>query len=291
MARRFQGVAAGIATAAVLTIVLHAVMPLSGQGQAAYRAPRTADGKPDLNGIWQALNEANYDLETHMARPAMALRAGPYGPLPAAPVLALGAVGSVPPGVGVVEGGPIPYKPEALAKKKANQENWLEKDPEIKCYLPGVPRATYIPQPFQIFQSASAFFIAYQYAGAVRNIYLKDPGPPPVDSWMGQSVGKWEGETFVVDSKGFNDQSWFDRAGNFHSDKLHVVERLTRTSPDIITYEATIEDPDVFTRPWKINMPLYRRVEKNAQLLDFKCVEFVEELMYGKWRKKPLTEK
>jgi hypothetical protein len=106
---------------------------------------------------------------------------------------------------------------------------------------------------------------------------------------MGQSVAKWEGDTMVIDSKGFNDQSWFDRSGNFHSDQLHVVERLTRTSPDIITYEATIEDPDTFTRPWKISMPLYRRVEKNAQLLDFKCVEFVEELMYGKWRKKPLT--
>jgi hypothetical protein len=289
MPRRFQGVAGGIATAAVLTVLLHAVMPLSGQGQAAYRAPRTSDGKPDMNGIWQALNEANYDLETHMARPAMALRPGPYGPVPASAVLALGAVGSVPPGVGVVEGGEIPYKPAALTKKKENQEKWLERDPEIKCYLPGVPRAMYMPQPFQIFQSQSAFFIAYQYAGAVRNIYLKDPGPAPVDSWMGQSVGKWEGETFVIDSKGFNDQSWFDRAGNHHSDQLHVVERLTRTSSDIITYEATIEDPETFTRPWKISMPLYRRVEKNAQLLDFKCVEFVEELMYGKWRKKPLT--
>ena len=193
MPRRFQGVAAGIAAAAMLTVFLHAIKPLSGQGQAAYRAPRTADGKPDLNGIWQALNEANYDLETHMARPAMSLRAGPYGPVPAAAVLALGAVGSVPPGVGVVDGGTIPYKPAALTKKKENQDKWLERDPEIKCYLPGVPRATYIPQPFQIFQSASAFFIAYQYAGAVRNVYLKDPGPPPVDSWMGQSVGKWEG--------------------------------------------------------------------------------------------------
>ena len=192
MPRRFQGVAAGIATAAVLSVFLHAVMPLSGQGQAAYRAPRTSDGKPDMNGIWQALNEANWDLEMHMARPALALRAGPYGPVPAAQVLALGAVGSVPPGVGVVEGGEIPYKPAALTKKKENQAKWLERDPEIKCYLPGVPRAMYMPQPFQIFQSTSALFIAYQYAGAVRNIYLKDPGPAPVDSWMGQSVAKWE---------------------------------------------------------------------------------------------------
>ena len=255
----------------------------------AYRAPRGPDGKPDLNGIWQTLNEANYDIELHMARPAMALRPGPYGPVPAAPVLQLGAVGSVPPGAGVVEGGAIPYRPEAIAKKKENQEKWLTCDPEIKCYLPGVPRATYMPYPFQILQSASAIFIAYEYAGAVRSLYLKDPGPAPVDSWMGQSVAHWEGETLVVDVTGFNDQTWFDRAGNFHSEKLHVVERYTRTSPDVISYEATIEDPNVFTRPWKMSMPLYRRQEKNARLMDFKCVEFVEELMYGQWRKKPLA--
>ena len=254
-----------------------------------YRAPRTDGGKPDLNGIWQALSEANYDLEAHNARPAMALRPGPYGPVPAAPVLALGAVGAVPPSLGVVEGGDIPYKPDALLKKKENQENWITRDPEIKCYLPGVPRATYMPQPFKIFQNAREIFIAYQYAGAVRNIFLKDPGPAPVDSWMGQSVGHWEGETLVIDVTGMNDRTWFDRAGNFHSDALHVVERYTRSSPDVISYEATIEDPNVFTRPWKISMPLYRRQEKNAQILDFKCAEFVEELMYGQWRKKPLA--
>jgi hypothetical protein len=276
----------GIAGAVLATA---AVMPLAGQSP-AYRAPRTEGGKPDLNGIWQSLNEANYDLEGHNARPAMALRPGPYGPVPAAPVLVLGAVGAVPPSMGVVVGGEIPYKPEALKQKKENQENWLTRDPEIKCYLPGVPRATYIAQPFQILQSAGQIFIAYQYAGAVRNIYMKDPGPAPVDSWMGQSFGHWDGETLVVDVTGFNDRTWFDRAGNFHSDALHVVERYTRTSPDVISYEATIEDPTVFTRPWKISMPLYRRQEKNAQLLDFKCVEFVEELMYGQWRKNPLSK-
>ena len=270
------------------TILEAAAMPLAGQS-AAYRAPRTSAGKPDLNGIWQTLNEANYDLEGHSARPAMAVRPGPDGPVPAAPVLALGAVGAVPPSLGVVEGGEIPYQPEALLKKRENQENWLKRDPEIKCFLPGVPRATYIPQPFRILQSASQIFIAYQYAGAARNIYLKDPGPAPVDAWMGQSVGHWEGETLVVDVTGLNDQTWFDRAGNFHSDALHVVERYLRISPDVISYEATIEDPKVFTRPWKISMPLYRRQEKNAQLLDFKCVEFVEELMYGEFRKKPLS--
>lgn len=265
-----------------------AVIPLAGQNP-AYRAPRAADGHADLNGIWQALNEANYDLEGHNARPAMAVRPGPYGPVPAAPVLALGAVGAVPPSLGVVEGGEIPYKPEALILKKENQQNWLARDPEIKCYLPGVPRATYIPQPFRILQSASQIFIAYQYAGAVRNIYLKDPGPAPVDFWMGQSAGHWEGDTLVVDVTGFNDQTWFDRAGNFHSDALHVIERYTRSSPEVISYQATIEDPKVFTHPWKISMPLYRRQEKNAQILDFKCVEFVEELMYGQWRKNPLS--
>jgi hypothetical protein len=272
--------------AAVGGAVLAAAIPLVGQ---TYRPTRVEGGKPDLNGIWQTLNEANYDLEGHNARPAMALRPGPYGPVPAAAVLALGAVGAVPPSLGVVEGGEIPYTTEALAKKKENGENWLTRDPEIKCYLPGVPRATYIPQPFRILQSASQIFIAYQYAGAVRNIYLKDPGPAPVDSWMGQSFGHWEGDTLVVDVTGFNDQSWFDRAGNYHSDALHVVERYTRTSPDVISYEARIEDSKVFTRPWKISMPLYRRLEQNAQILDFKCVEFVEELMYGQLRKNRLS--
>jgi hypothetical protein len=272
---------------ASLTALATAVLPLA--AQTPYRAPHADGGHPDLNGIWQALNEANYDLEAHNARPAMALRPGPYGAVPAAPVLALGAVGSVPPGLGVVDGdGVIPYRPEALAQRKKNQENWLTSDPEIKCYLPGVPRATYLPYPFRIFQNATTLFIAYEYAGAIRDIYLKDPGPPPVDSWMGQSVGRWEGETLVVDVTGMNDQTWFDRAGNYHSEALHVTERYTRTSPDMISYEATIEDPKVFTRPWKISMPLYRRQEKNAQLLDFKCPEFVEELLYGEWRKKPL---
>src|SRR6266571_3589145 len=202
-----NNVITAVAVAAVGAVLAVAFMPVAGQAP-VYRAPRTASGKPDLNGVWQALNEANYDIQAHMARPAMAVRPGPYGPLPAAPVLALGAVGAVPPGLGVVEGGPIPYKPEAAAKKKENQEHWLERDPEIKCYLPGVPRATYVPYPFQIFQSPSAIFFAYEYAGAVRNAYLKDPGPAPIDSWMGQSVARWDGDTLVVDVSGFNDSTW-----------------------------------------------------------------------------------
>src|SRR5947199_8182028 len=147
MPHAMRTVAAAMAGGACVAVLWLATPPLASQS-AAYRAPRAPDGKPDLNGIWQAINEANYDIQAHMARPALALRAGPYGPVPAAPVLALGAVGSVPPGLGVVEGGPIPYKPEAAAKKKDNQDHWLERDPEIKCYLPGVPRATYMPQPF-----------------------------------------------------------------------------------------------------------------------------------------------
>jgi hypothetical protein len=287
MQKSMSGIMAVVSAVGLAATFAVSSMPAAGQAQ-AYRAPRAADGHADLNGIWQAVNEANFDLEAHVARAALALRAGPYGPLPAPPVLQLGAVGAVPGSLGVVEGGEIPYKPDALKIRNENREKWLERDPEIKCYLPGVPRATYMPYPFQIFQSTKALFIAYEYAGAVRNIYLKDPGPAPVDSWMGQSVAKWEGDTLVVDATGFNEQSWFDRAGNYHSDKLHVVERYTRTGADHINYEATIEDPNVFTRPWKISMPLYRRVEKNAQLMEFKCVEFVEELLYGQWRKNPL---
>jgi hypothetical protein len=276
-----------IALAGLAFALALALTSQSATGQAA-RPARTPDGKPNLNGIWQALNTANYDLLSHQARAAMQMRPGPVNPVPAAGVVALGAVGAVPGGVGVVVGDEIPYKPEALKKKQENQANWLTSDPEIKCYLPGVPRANYMPFPFQIFQNEKAIFFAYEYAGAVRNIYLVDPGPPPVDAWMGQSVGRWEGDTLVIDVTGFNDQSWFDRSGNFHSDKLHVVERYTPLGPDTLTYEATIEDPDVFTKPWTIRMPLYRHVNADARLNQFKCVEFVEELMYGQYRKEPV---
>ncbi len=250
--------------------------------------PRTASGKPDLNGIWQVLNTANYDLEAHSAKPALAMRPGPVVPVPAKEVIAFGAVGAIPSGLGVVVGGEIPYLPAALSKKKDNQENWLSRDPEIKCYLPGVPRATYLPFPFQIFQSDKAFFIAYEFAGAVRNVYLKDPGPAEVDSWMGLSVGRWEGDTFVIEATGFNDQSWFDRAGNHHTEALKVVERYTMTTPYHIQYEATIEDPQTFSRPWTIRMPLYKHVNPDQRLGQFKCVEFVEELLYGHLRKNPI---
>ncbi len=265
---------ASAVAALTLAVALVWLGPAVGQAQARsprYRAPRTADGKPDLNGIWQAMNTANWDLEAHAARPG--------------PLLPLGAAGAVPGGLGVVEGGSIPYQPWALARKQENQKDWVTKDPEVKCYLPGVPRATYMPFPFQIVQSTGTILIAYEFASAVRTLYLNSQDEAPVDSWMGWSNGRWEGDTLVVDVNGFNDQTWFDRAGNFHSEALHVVERYTRVSQDVLQYEATIEDPKVFTKPWKISMPLYRRLEKNAQLLDFKCVEFVEELIYGHLRK------
>ncbi len=233
---------------------------------------RTADGKPDLNGIWQALGTANWDLEDHSARvPALA----PYG-----------AVGAVPAGRGVVEGGAIPYKPEALAKRRENAAKWLTEDPEVKCYMPGVPRAMYLPFPFQIVQSPTFILMAFEYAGATRPIYMTKTEPPPIDTWMGHSQGRWDGDTLVIDSNTFNDLTWFDRAGNYHSDALHVVERITPTGRDALKYEATIEDPNVFTRPWKISMPLYRRLEPNAELMEFNCVELVEETLWGHLKKK-----
>jgi hypothetical protein len=287
MRTAFGGLLAGFISGAAVVFLGVGGHTSQAQQGGSTAIPRTASGKPDLNGLWQALNTANYDIQAHTARPALAMRPGPVVPLPAKEVIALGAVGSVPAGVGVVVDDELPYLPEALAQRKKNQEGWLALDPEIKCYLPGVPRATYLPFPFQIFQSDSAFFIAYEYASAVRNVYLKDPGPPPVDSWMGQSWGRWDGDTFVVESSGFNDQTWFDRAGNFHSEQMTVIERYTMTDRDHIQYEATITDPKVFSWPWTMRMPLYRHVNANARLGQFKCVEFVEELMFGKFRKVP----
>jgi hypothetical protein len=252
------------------------------------KIPRTPDKRPDLNGVWQVLNTANWDIEPHAARAALAFRPGPVVPVPAKEVLALGAVGAVPAGPGVVEGGALPYTPEARARRDENRADWLNRDPEIKCYLPGVPRANYMAFPLQIIQGGTETLIVYEYAGAVRNLVFKDPGPPPVDSWMGQSVARWEGDTLVVKVTGQSDSTWFDRAGNHHSASMTVVERWTLTGPDHLRYEAEITDPETFTRPWKMSMMLYRRVGEDARLQQFKCVEFVEELMFGKYRKNPL---
>lgn len=271
-----------------------AITPAGAQAPAAgqfapYRAPRLpGTNEPNLNGIWQALTSADWDIEGHDAQPGLHPELeGTYDAQPA--------------GQSIVEGGRIPYKPEMLAKKKENFEkrgvvnvtavdaDWYATgDPELKCYLPGVPRATYMPFPFQIVQSnGSSILIAYEYASTTRTIQMNSNDKPPADSWMGLSRGHWEGDTLVVDVIGFNDLTWFDRAGDFHSDALHVVERYTPMSPYHLQYEAIIDDPKVFTRPWKISLPLYRRMDKGAQLLEDKCVPFVEELLYGKLRKSP----
>jgi len=268
--------------------------PLAVAGQSAdYRAPRTADDRPDLNGIWQALNTAHYNLEAHAARPALQVspapprsnrpgleRATPVE-LPVTALRILGAAGGVPAGESVVVGGEIPYQPWALERRNENAAHWLERDPEIKCFMPGVPRATYMPYPFQILQGNNEILIAHEYAGTTRTIHMGEVADSPNKTWMGWSRGRWEGETLVVEVTDLNGETWFDRAGNFHSDAVRVVERYTPVSPYHLMYEATIEDPNVFTRPWTIRLPLYRRLETGKQLLEYKCVEFVEQLMYG----------
>jgi hypothetical protein len=254
----------------------------------AYEPPRLPGGKPDFTGVWQVLNTANNSLEAHGGRAAQVMREGPVVPVPAKELVALGAVGAVPPSLGVVEGGDIPYQPWALKKRAENQKNWITADPEVRCYLPGIPRATYMPFPFQIVHNEDALFFSYEYAGAVRNVYLEDPGPAPIDSWMGLSWARWEGDTLVIETTGQHDQTWFDRAGNHHSDVLKVTERFTRTSDHTIDYSATMEDEKVFTRPWTISMPLYRRVGRDDRILQFNCVEYVEEMMYGHLRKEPV---
>jgi hypothetical protein len=267
---RFAILAAGAAV--VAAVLLGTLMPASGQAQSS-AIPRTADGKPDFTGIWQAINTANWDLQAHEARRG--------------PVVALGAAFSVPAGTGVVEGNEIPYLPAAAAKKKDNQENWLARDPEIKCFLPGVPRMMYMPYPIQIVQGQDTILMASEFASASRTIRMNSKEKSPTDSWMGWSIGRWEGNTLVIDVTDQTDQTWFDRAGNFHSEALKVVERYTFADRNTINYEATMEDPKVFSRPWTISMPLYRHLEKNAQVMEYKCVEFVEELMYGHLRKQP----
>ena len=271
-------VVAAVAFAAVLSV-------RSGEGQ-TYTAPRTASGQPDLNGFWQALNTAHWDLEPHTAAPG--------------PMLQLGAAYAVPPGQGVVVDGPIPYRPDALAKKKQYAANALREDAEVKCYLPGVPRVMYMPYPVQIVQSDSTILMMSEFASAQRTIYVGGKSSPPADTWMGWSNAQWESDTLVIDSRGFMGATisaldpegaiqvrFLDRAGNYHTDGLRVVERIRRIGPDHLSYQATIEDPNVYTRPWTISMPLYRRLEPGMQLGEFKCEEFVSDLVYGKYQKAP----
>lgn len=238
--------------------------------------PRTPDGKPDFNGIWQALGTAHWDLQTHASRPG--------------PVVEMGALAAIPGGMGVVQGGSIPYRPEALQRKLENQADWLARDPIVKCYLPGVPRATYLPYPFQIFQAPDTTLITYEFAGADRMVYMDQPDyASQVDSWMGHNIGHWEGDTLVITVTAQMPDTWFDSAGNWHSSQLVVEERYTLMGANHIQYEATITDPEVYTEPWTINMPLYRRLDPGMQLIEFKCVEYVEELLYGQYRK-PVVE-
>ena len=256
-----------------LTLLLAFVTPLTAQTTES-EVPRAWDGHPDLNGVWQAIGTAHWDIQDHPA--------GAGHP-------DMGAIGAIPPGQGVVVGNEIPYQPWALEQKQVNFESRLTNDPEIKCYMPGVPRATYLPYPFQIIQGDRKIMIVYGFAEASRTIHMaRDrPEPAPIDSWMGRSHGRWEGDALVVDVGEFNGEAWFDRAGNFASNTLRVVERYTPMGTNAIMYEATIEDPNVFTRPWTMRMPLYRRLEDNARVTEFKCVEFTEDLLYGHLRRVP----
>jgi len=243
-----------VATAGAVLLSMPAVGQPPAESAQPYSPPHTPDGQPDLQGIWQVLNTAAWDIQDHPGR--------------------LG----VPAGQGVVVGNDIPYQPWALAKKQENFRNRQTADPNTKCYMPGVPRITYMPYPFQILQFADRVLILYEYVHVTRTIYM-DGSPHPdghIDFWMGDSRGRWEGNTLVVDLIHFNDQTWFDRAGNLHSEALHVVERYTRSGPDHITYDVTIEDPEVFTRPWTMSMPLYRRQEPDVSLLEYECYAYAQ---------------
>ena len=300
MARESRGttIALAVLAAAAGSVITWGVT--RGGGQSPDAGPplvRTVDGKPDFSGIWQALNEAHWDLEAHEARPGIITQPGAYpdfeyARVPAAPVLALGAAGGVPASVGVVGGdGRIPYKPEALKVKQENGENWVDRDPELKCYLPGIPRAMYMPYPVQIVQGTNKVHMAFSFTSTGRTIHLDEVEGPPDFTYMGHSVGRWEGDTLVVEVTEFNGKNWFDRAGNYHSEMLKLTERFTPITRDAIQYEVTVEDPNVFTQPWTISMPLYRRLEPNAQLLEYRCIEFVEEFLYGGLRREPLVKR
>ena len=252
-----------VATVATLVVVTAAAV----QAQ-DYRAPRTSDGEPDLGGIWQALGSAHWDIEGHAARMG--------------PIVELGALGAIPGGLGIVEGGEIPYTAAARAKQQENLAQWWKLDPAIKCFMPGIPRANYMPFPFQIVQTPENVIFAYEFASASRIVYMNRPDfESPGDNWMGHSRGHWEGETLVIDVSAQVPDTWLDSSGNHHSEEIHVLERYSAIGPDHLLYEATITDPKTYTRPWKVSFPLYRRIDENMQLLDFKCVVFAEQLMYS----------
>ena len=263
------------ATAICLLTVSFIAFALPAAAQNRERPARIA-GKPNFNGIWQAVNTAHWNLEAHSAEAI-----GAFWPL--------GAIAAIPAGQSVVVGGEIPYLPEALATREQNRAGWPATDPEAKCYMPGIPRATYMPYPFQIVQGEGDIILfAYTYANANRPVHMNpaDHQIAPVDSWMGQSNGSWDGDTLVIEVNSTIEQTWLDRAGNHHSPAMVVTERYTLIDENAIQYEATIDDPQTFSRPWTIRMPLYRRIEPNARLLEFNCVQFSEELLYGEFMTK-----
>ena len=256
----FVSVLAGPIARATWLPRLIGVAEAAGQATVAVSTiPRAANGKPDLSGFWQVMNTANIDIQDHRAR-------------------SLGE----PAGQGVVVESEIPYQPSALAKKAENFKNRATADPELKCNMPGVPRIMYKPFPFQIIQQPDLVTMLFEYDHNIRYIYTDGTTHPrgPLEWWMGDARGKWEGDTLVVDMTYFNDEPWFDRAGNFHSKNMHLVERYSYADADHITYEATIEDPTVFTKPWKMSMILNRRKEKNFRLLEYPCETFEIEKYY-----------
>jgi hypothetical protein len=242
----------------------------SGPAAAPTPAFSRLDGKPDLNGLWETNTPANWNLEAHSA-----------ADIPAFP--GLGAIAAIPAGISYVgtPDGKIPYLPEALAQRDENRAGWPADDPEARCYMPGIPRATYLPYPFQIIQGNRDILFAYEFATANRVVNMGEAQPAVVPTWMGTSNGHWDGDTLVIEVTGNNELAWYDRAGNYRSQSTVVTERYTKVSDDRIDYEATIEDPDLYSAPWTIRLPLYRRTEAGAQMLEFKCVPFSEELIYG----------
>ena len=228
---------------------------------------------PDLSGMWQTMNTASWNLEGHTA-----------SKMPVTNIL--GALGGIPAGMSVVDGGEIPYLPESLERRDQNRSDWTSLDPVAKCYIPGVPRSTYMPWPLQILQTDTEIFVAYEFGSNSRTIFMDRPGTEaPLPSWMGYSLGHWEAETLVVNVTKQVPDTWLDASGNYHGPNLVVEERYTLIDENHMQYEATIDDPDVFSRPWKIQMPLYRRIEDGARLLEYKCVEFGEDLLYDHLRK------
>ena len=233
--------------------------PAAAAASQAYSPPRMANGQPDLRGVWRAWNLAKDNIEDH------------------------GASFGVPPGMGVVEGGEIPYQPWAAMQRDENFKNSrtsqpLESaDPLAKCYLPGVPRITYLGFPFQIVQLEDRLVLLHEWRHVRRVVYLNNEPSvfDGVDLWMGTSRGRFEGNTLVVNVRNLSSRTWLDAAGNFHSEALQVEERFTPIDPNTLRYEATLEDPKVFTRPWKMSMLLHRQTD--VGLLEYECHWLLKE--------------